>query len=216
YYHLLNCGIRLPPSAGSASGVLPNPVGYNRVYVRVDGPLTWEKWWEGLRAGQVFVTNGPLLRVQADEQWPGHVFHIPPGESLSLKLDAKIEGRDAFSEIEVIRNGKVFRKIPLADWQRDRSLGEIPFKKSGWFLVRIIADNRETFRFASTGPFYVEAADQPRRISRQSAQFFLSWIQDRMARLALADAVQREEVLQPLRTAEKWWQDKVTSATTDN
>jgi hypothetical protein len=33
YYHALNCGLRLPPSAGSASGVLPNPVGYNRVYV---------------------------------------------------------------------------------------------------------------------------------------------------------------------------------------
>src|SRR3712207_9493398 len=30
YYHLLNAGLRLPPSAGSASGVLPNPVGYNR------------------------------------------------------------------------------------------------------------------------------------------------------------------------------------------
>ena len=27
YYHLLNCGLRVPPSAGSASGVLPNPVG---------------------------------------------------------------------------------------------------------------------------------------------------------------------------------------------
>src|SRR5262245_38176778 len=32
YDHLLNCGLRVPPSAGSASGVLPNPVGYNRVY----------------------------------------------------------------------------------------------------------------------------------------------------------------------------------------
>ena len=35
YYHALNCGFRLPPSAGSASGVLPNPVGYNRVYVHL-------------------------------------------------------------------------------------------------------------------------------------------------------------------------------------
>jgi hypothetical protein len=48
YYHLLNCGLRLPPSAGSASGVLPNPVGYNRVYVRVEGDLTYKKWWQGL------------------------------------------------------------------------------------------------------------------------------------------------------------------------
>ena len=32
YYQMLNCGLEIPPSAGSASGVLPNPVGYNRVY----------------------------------------------------------------------------------------------------------------------------------------------------------------------------------------
>ena len=62
YYQLLNCGLRIPPSAGSASGVLPNPVGYNRVYVHCDDELTWEQWWENLRRGQVVVTNGPLLR----------------------------------------------------------------------------------------------------------------------------------------------------------
>ena len=49
YYHILNAGIRLPPSAGSASGVLPNPVGYNRVYVHCPNGLTWDAWWEGLR-----------------------------------------------------------------------------------------------------------------------------------------------------------------------
>src|SRR5690606_11352677 len=63
YYHILNTGLRIPPSAGSASGVLPNPVGYNRTYVQVDGELTYEKWWDGVRAGRVFVSNGPLLRV---------------------------------------------------------------------------------------------------------------------------------------------------------
>jgi hypothetical protein len=41
-----------PRAAGSASGVLQNPVGYNRVYVHVAGELTWEKWWHGLRAGR--------------------------------------------------------------------------------------------------------------------------------------------------------------------
>ena len=62
YYQLLNCGLRIPPSAGSASGVLPNPVGYNRVYVPLRRELTWDSWWENLRRGRVVVTNGPLLR----------------------------------------------------------------------------------------------------------------------------------------------------------
>lgn len=38
YYHVLNCCLRLPPSAGSTPGVLPNPVGDNCVYVHV-GPV---------------------------------------------------------------------------------------------------------------------------------------------------------------------------------
>src|ERR1041384_5811542 len=71
YYHVLNCGLRLPPSAGSASGGLPNPVGYDRLYVHLDSALSYERWWEGLRAGRVFVSNGPLLRCRANGQWPG-------------------------------------------------------------------------------------------------------------------------------------------------
>ena len=70
YYHVLNCGLRVPPSAGSASGVLPNPVGYNRVYVFLGRELTYDGWWQGLKAGRSFVSNGPLLLVRADGQLP--------------------------------------------------------------------------------------------------------------------------------------------------
>ena len=57
YYHMLNCGLRLPPSAGSASGVLPNPVGYNRVYVHTGADLDLRQV-VGRSAGR------PLLRHQ--------------------------------------------------------------------------------------------------------------------------------------------------------
>ncbi len=49
YFQLLECGLRIPPSAGSGSGESPNPVGYDRMYVHVDGDLTYEKWWEEFR-----------------------------------------------------------------------------------------------------------------------------------------------------------------------
>ncbi len=62
YFKLLDCGLRIPPTAGSGSGVSPNPVGYNRVYVHLDGPFSEPEWWRQLRAGRVVVTNGPLLR----------------------------------------------------------------------------------------------------------------------------------------------------------
>ena len=36
YYHLLNCGLQIPPTAGSGAGDNGNPVGYNRVYVHLE------------------------------------------------------------------------------------------------------------------------------------------------------------------------------------
>src|SRR4029079_2117855 len=107
YYQLLNCGIRIPPSAGSASGVLPNPVGYNRVYVHVDGPLTWQKWWEGLRAGNCFVSNGPLLRCRANGEFPGHLFR--GSKQIEINLAVTLTSRDPVETVEVIHNGKVLR-----------------------------------------------------------------------------------------------------------
>ena len=136
YYHLLNCGLRIPPSAGSASGVLPNPVGYNRVYVHVGKELTWEKWWDGLRAGRSFVTNGPLLRVRANGELPGHVFTTPAGKEVEIELKAELTTRDKIRFIEIIKDGEVERKVPFEEFAKTGVLGRVGFKSSGWFLVR--------------------------------------------------------------------------------
>jgi hypothetical protein len=215
YYHILNCGLRLPPSAGSASGVLPNPVGYDRVYVHLDGALSYEKWWDGLKAGRVFVSNGPLLRCRANGQWPGHVFKAQAGMPLEIKLEAVLDSRDPVSSIEIIQNGRVVRTIPSAEWKRTGSLGTIRFNESGWFLVRAMADLPGTFRFASTGPFYVEIGPAVRRVSKASAQFFLDWVRERMKQIKLDDPSQQEEVLQSHRIAERFWQEKVAQANAD-
>lgn len=212
YYHLLNAGLRVPPSAGSASGVLPNPVGYNRVYVHVGEDLSYERWWEGLRAGRSFVSNGPLLRVRANGQLPGHVFAAPEGAELVLKLEAAITARDSFTAIELIQNGQVERRVPFDEWKQTGALGEVTFRESGWFLVRVIADQPTTFRFASTAPWHVEVGATKRRISRASARFFLDWVRERIGRVKVEDPVQREEVLQHHRAAERFWQERVAQA----
>ena len=212
YYHILNCGLRIPPSAGSASGVLPNPVGYNRVYVHTGPGFTYERWWQNLKAGRSFVTNGPLLRVEAADQLPGHVFTSPSGKELEIAVTAKLTTLDPISFVEIVRNGQIERRVPFDDVSKSGSLGSIRFESSGWFLVRAIAEVPETFRFASTAPYYVEIGSQPHRISKRSAQFFLDWVHDRMERIRLDDAKQREEVLQHHRAAEEFWQAKVAAA----
>ena len=48
YYALLNCGFRLQPTAGTASGVHPVPLGHSRVYVHVDGKFDGDAWIEDI------------------------------------------------------------------------------------------------------------------------------------------------------------------------
>lgn len=203
YYHLLNCGLRLPPSAGSASGVLPNPVGYNRAYVHVDGEFTYQKWQEGLRAGRTFVSNGPLLRCRANGEFPGHIFKSD--HALEIRLEGKLNSRDPIAAVELLRNGSV---------ERIRLPHRFKVNESGWFLLRVIADVTNTFRFASTAPWYVEIGGETMKPRADSAQFFVDWSRERMARLsALTEvgAAQKTELLQPWRETEAFWARKISN-----
>jgi hypothetical protein len=219
YYHLLNCGLRLPPSAGSGSGWEPpkasrsaagphsqrptqpnfNPVGYNRVYAFVEGELTWEKWWDALRAGRTMVTNGPLIRPSVDGHPPGHIFHADAGQTVELEIGLSLQTRDKISYLEVIKDGKTAHSARLDQWKE--SGGRLPplrFTESGWFLIRAVADDPATYRFAMTAPYYVQIGDQP-RISRASAQFFVDWCAERNKDNVLGASIDK------WRSAEAYW-----------
>src|SRR4030095_8612816 len=74
YYALLNCGFRLRPTAGTANGVHPVPLGFGRVYVHLPDGFGYEAWKRGLDAGRSFVTTGPMLFARVNDRDPGEVF----------------------------------------------------------------------------------------------------------------------------------------------
>jgi hypothetical protein len=213
YYHILNTGLRVPPSAGSASGVLPNPVGYNRVYVYLGNEFNeYRQWWDGLKAGRSFVTNGPLLLCRANGQLPGHVFQGNPGDELKIDVKGWFKSNDPVPAIEIIKNDEVAYSISPEKIVEDGRLTTLNFQKSGWFLVRAITDNKRTFRFASTAPFYVEIGSEKRRISQRSVKFFLDWVVERTNRVSmkLEDPQKLQEVLAHHKRAKQFWQDRST------
>ncbi len=211
YFRLLDCGLKIPPTAGSGSGVAPNPVGYNRMYVHVDGDFTYPEWWENLRLGRVVVTNGPLLRPSVNGRLPGHVFTIEGDQSREFEIGLTLSTRQPISYLEIIKNGKVEHSIPFDIYAKSGRLPKLQFERSGWFLVRAVADLPKTYRFAMTGPYYVEKEYRP-RISRQAAQFFLDWVYERARGLELTDPDQRREVLEYHRKARDFWQKKLSEA----
>jgi len=211
YYHVLNAGLRIPPSAGSASGVIPNAVGYNRVYVQLDEPLDHDAWWEGLRAGRSFVTNGPLLRVTADGELPGHVFRASANEPLIIPLMGLLDSNAPVSTVQIVKNGRVVQELPTDKFTDESAATTITFTESGWFLVRAFADVDHTFRFASTAPFYVEIGNTPRTVRRESVAFFLDWIDERNARVDVPEA-QRRDIMVYHDKARAFWEGLLANA----
>jgi hypothetical protein len=211
YFRLLEAGLRIPPSAGSGSGESPNPVGYNRAYVHVADKFTYEKFWESLRAGRVFVTNGPLLKPSVEGQLPGHVFQAENGAKLDLQIALTLSTREPISYLEIIKNGKIEHSISFDTYSKSGKLPPLHFDRSGWFLVRAVTDLPKTYRFAMTGPYYVQIGPQP-RISRGAVQFFVDWVYERARQIQLDDPKQRKEVLRWHRNARDYWQNLLSKA----
>ena len=217
YFRLLECGLRLPPSAGSGSGVSPNPAGYNRLYVHVEPPFRYETWWENLRAGQVVLTNGPLLNPSVEGQPPGFVFQANEGKTLELEIGLTLwcreppDAKESIRYLEIVQNGKVVQSVPIEQYAKTHKLPKVRFDRSGWFLLRAVTDVQKTYRFAMTGPYYVEMGPQP-RISKAAAQFFVDWVQQRAGQLKLDDPAQREQILAYHRKARDFWQKVLAAA----
>lgn len=205
YYHVLNSGFRIPPSAGSASGVLMNPVGYNRMYVLAGETMGYKKWFDSAAKGRVFVTNGPLLNCKANDKAPGEVF--TSNAEVNIKIEVNTYSRDTIESVEVIKNGTV-----VYSTDKRRLSYTISFEKSGWFLVRAICQNKEGFRFASTAPYYVEIGDEKKRISRSSVEFFIAWMDKARKGIKASEQKHKNEIDESYEVAKKFWEDLLQAA----
>ncbi len=213
YYNLLNCGLHIPLTAGSGSGVAANPVGYNRVYVHLDEPLSYQKWIENLRAGRVVVTNGPLIRPNVGGELPGYVFKADAGQAVEVEVGLTLSSRDPISYLEIVQDGRTVQEVRLDEWAKaNGKLPPLQFRESGWFVVRAVTDVAATHRFASTGPYYVEIGYLP-RISRAAVQFFLDWLDAREKRPADKHADRSADP--HVERAKAFWQDLLSKANAD-
>lgn len=167
YYALLNCGYRLQPTAGTAAGVHPVPLGFGRVYVHQPSGFSFEKWLKGLKAGQSFVTTGPMLEVKVNGQLPGHLFAEAKAGSV-CDVKGTVTSAAPLSRIEILINGQVVKTIKSQS-QKTAAGGyeqafetSIPIKGSSWLAVRCFEQHPTgRIRFAHTAPWHFEVAGQP-------------------------------------------------------
>ena len=124
---------------------------------------------------------------------------------------------DPIASVELVRDGAVVAKGTYDAAAHVARFLPLSFEKSGWFLVRALTDRTDTFRFASSAPFYVEAGAEPRRISRAAVQFFRAWTAERVARLKASPLSpdKADLVLGFHREAQRVWDDRLTKANAD-
>jgi hypothetical protein len=210
YYGLLNSGIKVAPTAGSASGAHPVPVGYSRVYVHLPQGFSYESWIAGLKAGRSFVTTGPMLLVTVNGHDPGEAFKSDAG-AMSLKITAEAISGQPLERIEIVWNGEVVRSVapknePANNGFVTRFEDIVPAKASGWLAVRCFGRPLETggIPFAHTAPWHVDLSGRPLRPKRREVEYFLGRVEEEIARNR--DVLDSEQIADYYKARDFWRQ----------
>ncbi|MDP2898318.1 MAG: CehA/McbA family metallohydrolase [bacterium] len=173
YYRLLNCGFRIPVSGGTASGIMPSPPGYSRVYVKVPGEFSYENWVKGFKGGRSFATNGPMLSLKVDGHEIGDVIRMEKPNG-SVTIEAAARSPVPLAYLEIVVSGRVAARIDAPPRTTKLKLStRTPAGDSKWIVARAFERNDETARFAHTSPIYIEVGGKP-VVSREAAAYYKS------------------------------------------
>jgi hypothetical protein len=167
YYQYLNSGFQLPIAAGTDKMGDYIPVGSNRLYARFRGAPSYEKWLAGLKAGNGFITNGPMLAFDVEGHTSGDVVNFT--ESRRVKARTTARSILPFQSLEIVVNGEAaaIRNIsgrnPGPDGLYTAELeSTIELNRSTWLAARVAENPASRNRilprgltvFAHTNPVY--------------------------------------------------------------
>jgi hypothetical protein len=181
WYRFLNCGFRIPASAGTDCFLnrIPSRLpGSDRVYVRVDGEFSYQRWIDQLKAGRTFVTNGPVFEFSADGLLLGETIRLDAPRE--VRVQGQVRWQSSLDRVEVVQNGEVVATATASGDDRHVTLDEtVMVARSGWLALRASGPRRAgepgSGAFGHTSPIYVEVSDHPPE-ARADAEYFLAWI----------------------------------------
>jgi hypothetical protein len=173
---------------------LRGPVGMNRVFAKLDGPLEHAGFLAAIKAGRTMATNGPLVELAVRASggaWtePGGEIVVPAGKH---RLEARVSLRSIVpvDRLELVSSGRVIATLPLTG---DRTTADavvpVSLDRSSWLLLRAYAQHSrhpvlDLYPFGTTSPVYLAVGGAPAR-SPEDARYFLGWI-DRVSASAAA------------------------------
>jgi TolB protein len=185
-YAIWNNGLRVSVCGGEDS--ISNLhwtklVGSFRTYVYTFAKgLKMKDWFDGLKNGHAFVSNGPLIDFKVDDRIPGETVKLPSSGGI-LEIAAEVKSIAPLEKVLLVFNGEVVEEFLL---EGDRTHFE--YRKaytvieSGWYHLRAEGNPEDRFPLdalyaqAFTNPVWIEVGDQPIR-NRESAEYSIRWIE---------------------------------------
>ena len=154
YYDFLNLGVKLTAMASS-----DNPaavVGEERTYAYTGpGKFTVDTWYEAVKQGHTFVTNGPMLLLTVDEAIPGDEVKVAKSAKVHIRGEAwapELIGTPKL--LEVVSHGRVIRSVEAGGPKQEKLVVEFDLSAadSQWIAARTSCLNGAV---AHTSPVYV-------------------------------------------------------------
>ncbi len=163
FYRYLDIGLKVPFSTGTDWFMHDQTM----AYAKLDGPMTPESWLAAMRAGRTFVTNGPVLELEAGRYQIGDTIELDAPRRLAVR--ARGLGRNDFLGLELVYNGRIVysTRTRQEDGVYVSTLHfTLELDEPGWLALRIPwTNNRNDLGArirAHTSPIYVEIAGKKR------------------------------------------------------
>ena len=159
YYDYLNLGFKLTAAAGSDTP-WGSTIGEVRTYVHTSPNLDVNAWFENLKKGHTFVSNGPVLEFTVDNELPGTELSRNAGDSVFIKARVLSHPKIGIPKaLTLVGNEGVLKEI--ANPKKASSITielERKIDQSQWLVLSTVCNNNA---LAHTTPVYVKVGGRP-------------------------------------------------------
>lgn len=201
WYRLLGAGFRFP-ALGASDYPYCRALGDNRTYALVASEPTIHRWLKAAAEGRSFVTTGPILLLEVDEQPPGSTIDLMgPGPH---RLKAVVRARCELAPLELLElvvNGRtaahlhVARQAGQSCWLELEE--ELLLEAPAWIAARTSGRTASGLPAADahTNPVFVHVDGRP-PYNQDDLDWVLAQVDDQIAEVRGRDFPEREAVLE--------------------
>ena len=169
WYRYQNLGYQIPLCGGSDKMAATSLLGGIRTYAHLgDRQFSYEDWMEAVRAGNTFVTVGPLIEFAVEGRPAGSRIALPAGGGTVDVTWSVASVNVPIERVEVVVGGLAVEQVDAGNALAAAGSASIPVTDSTWIALRVrgsytgrpgeIAAHTSTVQVViGDRPFFVEA-----------------------------------------------------------